>query len=57
MEDCGSTEEIVNDGQRCAESEDTGVTDDVSQENETKSEAKRCVVLQHCSHCVILCHD
>lgn len=40
MEDCGSTEEIVNDGQRCAVSEDTGVPDDVSQENETKSEAK-----------------
>ncbi|NWR24393.1 DJC21 protein, partial [Emberiza fucata] len=38
--DSGSTEELVNAGQRCAVSEDTGITDDVSQENETKSEAK-----------------
>ncbi|KAM6990913.1 dnaJ homolog subfamily C member 21 [Passerculus sandwichensis] len=38
--DSGSTEELVNDGQRCGVSEDTGITDDVSQENETKSEAK-----------------
>ncbi|NXN86079.1 DJC21 protein, partial [Bombycilla garrulus] len=38
--DSGSTEELVNDGQGCAMSEDTGMTDDVSQENETKSEAK-----------------
>uniref|UniRef100_A0A8D2MM31 DnaJ heat shock protein family (Hsp40) member C21 n=1 Tax=Zonotrichia albicollis TaxID=44394 RepID=A0A8D2MM31_ZONAL len=36
--DSGLTEELVNDGQRC--SEDTVITDDVSQENETKSEAK-----------------
>ncbi|XP_039947250.1 dnaJ homolog subfamily C member 21 [Hirundo rustica] len=36
--DSGSTEELVNDGQRCAVSED--ITDDVSQGNETKSEAK-----------------
>ncbi|NXS18520.1 DJC21 protein, partial [Mystacornis crossleyi] len=38
--DSGSTEELLNDSQRCAVSEDTGITDDVSQENETKSEAK-----------------
>ncbi|NXO63771.1 DJC21 protein, partial [Phainopepla nitens] len=38
--DSGSTEELVNDGQGCAVSGDTGITDDVSQENETKSEAK-----------------
>ncbi|XP_023799718.1 dnaJ homolog subfamily C member 21, partial [Cyanistes caeruleus] len=38
--DSGSTEELVNDDQRCAVSEDTGITDDVSQENETRSEAK-----------------
>ncbi|XP_041274869.1 dnaJ homolog subfamily C member 21 isoform X2 [Onychostruthus taczanowskii] len=35
----GSTEEL-NDGQRCAMPEDIGIMDDVSQENETKSEAK-----------------
>ncbi|NWZ05338.1 DJC21 protein, partial [Agelaius phoeniceus] len=40
VKDGGSTEELVNDGQRCAVSEDTGITDDVSQENETKSEEK-----------------
>ncbi|XP_009068694.1 PREDICTED: dnaJ homolog subfamily C member 21-like, partial [Acanthisitta chloris] len=38
--DSGSAEELVNDGQRCAVSEDASATDDVSQENETKSEAK-----------------
>ncbi|XP_068032870.1 dnaJ homolog subfamily C member 21 isoform X2 [Anomalospiza imberbis] len=38
--DRDSTEELVDDGQRCAVSEDTGITDDVTQENETKSEAK-----------------
>lgn len=38
--DSGSTEELLNDGQRCAVSEDTGIRDDVSQENETKSEEK-----------------
>lgn len=54
--DSGSTEELLNDGQRCAVSEDTGITDDVSQENETKSEVKRCVGLQDCSRCIILCH-
>lgn len=50
----GSTEELVNDGQSCAVSEDTGITDNVSQGNETKSEAKRYVGLQHCSCC---CHS
>ncbi|XP_010133606.1 PREDICTED: dnaJ homolog subfamily C member 21, partial [Buceros rhinoceros silvestris] len=38
--DSGSAEELVNDGQRCAVSEDTSTTDDVGQENETKSEVK-----------------
>lgn len=56
MEDSGSTEELLNDSQGCAVSEDTGITDDVSQENETKSEAKRCVGLQDCTCCIILCH-
>lgn len=53
--DSGSAEELVNDGQRCAVSEDTSTTDDVGQENETKSEVKRCAELQCWSHCVALC--
>ncbi|XP_050769338.1 dnaJ homolog subfamily C member 21 isoform X1 [Gymnogyps californianus] len=38
--DSGSAEELVNDGQRCAVSEDASTTEDVSQVNEAKSEAK-----------------
>ncbi|NXG35475.1 DJC21 protein, partial [Dromaius novaehollandiae] len=38
--DSGSAEELVNDGQRCAASEETGATEDVSQVNETKCEVK-----------------
>ncbi|XP_071437716.1 dnaJ homolog subfamily C member 21 isoform X2 [Pithys albifrons albifrons] len=36
----GLAEELVNDDQMCAVSVDTSTTDDVSQDNETKSEAK-----------------
>ncbi|XP_061325501.1 dnaJ homolog subfamily C member 21 isoform X1 [Pezoporus flaviventris] len=38
--DSGSAEELVNDGQRCAVSEDASATEDVSQVNEARSEAK-----------------
>lgn len=50
--DSGSAEELVNDGQRCAVSEDTSATEDVSQVDEARSEAKRCADLQCCSQCV-----
>lgn len=54
--DSGSVEELVNDGQRCAVSEDASATEDVSQVNEAKTEVKRCADLQYCCHCVIPCH-
>ncbi|XP_053910597.1 dnaJ homolog subfamily C member 21 isoform X2 [Cuculus canorus] len=38
--DSGPAEELVNDSQRCAMSEDTNTTEDVSQVNEAKTEAK-----------------
>ncbi|NXA11797.1 DJC21 protein, partial [Sapayoa aenigma] len=38
--DSASAEELVNDGQRCGVSEYTNTTDDVSQEDEMKSEAE-----------------
>ncbi|KFU86004.1 DnaJ subfamily C member 21, partial [Chaetura pelagica] len=38
--DSGSAEELVNDGQRCAEPEDTSTTEDVSQVKEATTEAK-----------------
>ncbi|KAM9509710.1 dnaJ homolog subfamily C member 21 isoform 2-T2 [Guaruba guarouba] len=38
--DSGSAEKLVNDGQRCAVSEDASATEDVSQVDETRSEAK-----------------
>ncbi|KAM4638544.1 dnaJ homolog subfamily C member 21 isoform 2-T2 [Amazona ochrocephala] len=38
--DIGSAEELVNDGQRCAVSEDASATEDVSQVDEIRSEAK-----------------
>ncbi|NXX47640.1 DJC21 protein, partial [Tricholaema leucomelas] len=38
--DKDSAEELVNDGQRCAVSEDTSATEDVAQVNEAKSEVK-----------------
>ncbi|NWS73717.1 DJC21 protein, partial [Crotophaga sulcirostris] len=38
--DNGSAEQLVNDGQRCAVSEDANTTEDASQVNEAKTEAK-----------------
>ncbi|KAM6034898.1 dnaJ homolog subfamily C member 21 isoform 2-T2 [Theristicus caerulescens] len=38
--DSGSAEELVNDGQRCAVSEDASTTEDVGQVDEAKTEAK-----------------
>ncbi|XP_074993211.1 dnaJ homolog subfamily C member 21 isoform X1 [Calonectris borealis] len=38
--DSGSAEELVNDGQRCAVSEDASATEDVGQVNEAKTEEK-----------------
>ncbi|XP_010124521.1 PREDICTED: dnaJ homolog subfamily C member 21-like, partial [Chlamydotis macqueenii] len=38
--DSGSAEELVNNGQRCAVSEDASATDDVGQVNEAQTEAK-----------------
>lgn len=49
--DKDSAEELVNDGQRCAVSEDTSATEGVAQVNEAKSEVKRCV---DCSAAVTL---
>jgi len=54
--DSGSAEELANDSQRCAVSEDAAATEDVGQVNEAKTEAKRCADLQYCGHCVLLCH-
>ncbi|KFO80009.1 DnaJ subfamily C member 21, partial [Cuculus canorus] len=44
--DSGPAEELVNDSQRCAMSEDTNTTEDVSQVNEAKTEAKSSVKLK-----------
>ncbi|KAM9590507.1 LOW QUALITY PROTEIN: PDZ domain-containing protein 2-like [Morphnus guianensis] len=52
--DSGAPEELVNNGQRCAMSEEASTTDDVSQVNEAKREAKRCTDLQYSSDSVIL---
>lgn len=48
--DSGSTEQSVDDDQRCAVSEEASATEDSSQVNEAHSEVKRCA-----DH-VILCH-
>lgn len=43
--DSGLAEELLNNGQRCAVSEDASATEDVGQMNEAKTEAKRCTDL------------
>lgn len=44
--DGGSAEELGNDGQRCAASDDASTTEDLGQ----VIEAKRCADVQYCSH-------
>lgn len=47
--DKDTAEELVNDGQRCAVSEERSASEDSSQVNEAQSEVKRCADLLYSS--------